>query len=222
VYFALLPWMLVLGMGAPAFYAGFGPAARIPFGWQVAIVFVLADFLSYWQHRWFHSRALWPIHAVHHSSRRLDWLSSGRFHPLNEIGVQLVNVVPVLACGFDVRTFLVLAPFTTWYVVFLHSNVRWRFGPLAYAIASPPSTAGTTRAPTKAATRTSAASWPFGTSCSERSICPTATRLRSVRTTPCRTASSGSSRTRCSRRAGSAVHEAGIANALRMAASTSS
>jgi len=137
VYFALVPLMAALGMAAPEFFRGFGPAARIPFWWQVPIVFVLADFLSYWQHRLFHTHVLWPVHAVHHSSRQLDWLSSGRFHPLNEIGVQLVNVVPVLALGFSAATFLVLAPFTTWYVVFLHANVPWTFGPLRFLVASP-------------------------------------------------------------------------------------
>lgn len=137
VYFALLPLMFALEMEAPAFFQGYGPASRIPFWLQVPIVLALADFLSYWQHRLFHTRALWPVHAVHHSSRQLDWLSSGRFHPLNEIGVQLVNVVPVLALGFHASTFFVIAPFTTWYVVFLHANVPWTFGPLRHVVASP-------------------------------------------------------------------------------------
>jgi sterol desaturase/sphingolipid hydroxylase (fatty acid hydroxylase superfamily) len=136
-YFALVPLMILLGMTAPEFFRGFGPANRIPFWWQVPIVLVLADFLSYWQHRLFHTRLLWPTHAVHHSSRQLDWLSSGRFHPLNEIGVQLITVGPVLACGFDAATFLVFAPFTTWYAVFLHSNVPWSFARLRHLIASP-------------------------------------------------------------------------------------
>lgn len=137
VYVALVPAMILLGMSAPQFFQGFGPAGRLPFWSQVPIVFVLADFLSYWQHRIFHTSALWPVHAVHHSSRRLDWLSAGRFHPLNEIGVQLVIAVPVLALGFHAATFLVLAPFTTWYAVFLHANVPWSLGPLHRVIASP-------------------------------------------------------------------------------------
>lgn len=137
VFAALVPLMLVLEMEAPAFFQGYGPASRIPFWWQVPIVLVLADFLAYWQHRLFHTRALWPIHAVHHSSKELDWLSAGRFHPLNEIGAQLVNVAPVLALGFHAGTFLVLAPFTAWYAVFLHANLGWCFGPLRFVIASP-------------------------------------------------------------------------------------
>jgi sterol desaturase/sphingolipid hydroxylase (fatty acid hydroxylase superfamily) len=136
-YFALLPVMALYAMSPQQFYSGFGPVAAIPFWWQVPIVFVGADFLSYWQHRLFHQRALWPIHAVHHSSTELDWLSSGRFHPLNEIGAQLVYVAPLLACGFHPFTFLVLAPWTTWYVVFLHANVGFDYGPLARVVASP-------------------------------------------------------------------------------------
>jgi len=136
-YYALLPVMFLYGMTAARFYSGFGPAARIPFWWQVALVFVLADLLSYWQHRLFHRPRLWPVHAVHHSSTQLDWLSSGRNHPLNEIGAQLIYVAPILACGFHPYTFLVLAPFTTWYVVLLHANLGWTFGPLRYVVATP-------------------------------------------------------------------------------------
>jgi sterol desaturase/sphingolipid hydroxylase (fatty acid hydroxylase superfamily) len=134
---ALLPVMLLYGMTAERFYRGFGLAAGIPFWWQVPVVFVLADFLSYWQHRLFHRLPLWPIHAVHHSSTELDWLSSGRFHPLNELGAQLIYVTPILACGFHLYTFLVLAPFTAWYAVLLHANVDWTFGRLRYVVASP-------------------------------------------------------------------------------------
>lgn len=136
-YFALVPLIRLSGMSASEFYSGFGPVSAIPFWWQVPIVFVLADFLSYWQHRLFHRQPLWPLHAVHHSSTQLDWLSSGRFHPLNEIGAQLVYVAPLIACGFNPFTFLALAPFTTWYVVVLHGNLGWTLGPLRRVVASP-------------------------------------------------------------------------------------
>lgn len=63
------------------FFSGFGLVAQLPFWWQVPVVFVLADFLLYWQHRLFHTQRAWPFHAVHYSSRDLDWLSenSGTF-----------------------------------------------------------------------------------------------------------------------------------------------
>jgi sterol desaturase/sphingolipid hydroxylase (fatty acid hydroxylase superfamily) len=137
IYYALAPVVAWSGMTDQEFHDGFGVAGALPFWWQVPIVFVLADFLSYWQHRFFHTSLAWSIHAVHHSSREVDWLSSGRFHPLNEIGAQLIYVTPILLLGFHPYTFLVLAPYTTWYVVFLHSNVGWTFGPLRHLVASP-------------------------------------------------------------------------------------
>jgi sterol desaturase/sphingolipid hydroxylase (fatty acid hydroxylase superfamily) len=137
LHFTLVPVMLAYGMTAEQFYRGFGPVAALPFWVQVVLVFVLADFLSYWQHRLFHRPALWSIHAVHHSSTELDWLSSGRFHPLNEIGAQLIYVTPLIACGFSPLAFLALVPFTIWYAVLLHANVRLTFGPLRYVVASP-------------------------------------------------------------------------------------
>ena len=137
VYLVLLPILTAVGARPESYYSGFGPAQQIGLPLQAAIVFVAADFLSYWQHRLFHSRLAWPVHAVHHSSSELDWLSSTRFHPLNEIGAQLIYVTPLLAMGFSPLAFVVLAPFTASYAVVLHANVRWSFGPLRYVLASP-------------------------------------------------------------------------------------
>lgn len=137
VYFVLLALLPTAQTRTEAYFAGFGPIAQLSLWWQVPIVFVVADFLSYWQHRLFHWRALWPIHAVHHSSEDLDWLSSTRFHPLNEIGAQLVYATPLLLLGFSPIAFLVQVPFTASYAVFLHANVRWSFGPFRYVVASP-------------------------------------------------------------------------------------
>jgi sterol desaturase/sphingolipid hydroxylase (fatty acid hydroxylase superfamily) len=137
VYFAVLPVFLVAGIPLSNYWSGFGPAAQLPFWLQMVLVFVVADFLSYWQHRMFHLPALWPTHAVHHSSENLDWLSSTRFHPFNEIGAQLVYVTPLIALGFSPLTFVYFAPFTASYAVFLHANVNWTYGPLRYVLASP-------------------------------------------------------------------------------------
>lgn len=137
VFFVLLPIFYLLDHPLTAYWSGFGPASELPLFAQVAIVFVAGDFLSYWQHRIFHLKPFWPIHAVHHSSENLDWLSSTRFHPFNEIGAQLIYVTPLLALGFSPLAFVVLVPFTATYAVLLHANVNWRFGPLRHVIASP-------------------------------------------------------------------------------------
>ena len=50
---------------------------------QVLFAVIIIDFISYWRHRLMHCRWLWPIHAIHHSSKRLDWLSTERFRHLD-------------------------------------------------------------------------------------------------------------------------------------------
>lgn len=137
VFFAVLPVYIVSGLSLENYWSGFGPLANLPFAAQVVMIFITADFLSYWQHRMFHTKFAWPIHAVHHSSENLDWLASTRFHPLNEIGAQLIYVAPLIAVGFSPMAFVVLAPFTASYAVILHANVNWSFGSLRYVLASP-------------------------------------------------------------------------------------
>lgn len=48
---------------------------------QFALALPLVDFVGYWRHRFMHSKFLWPFHAIHHSSKTLDWLSNERNHP---------------------------------------------------------------------------------------------------------------------------------------------
>lgn len=137
VFFLVLPVFLVGGLSLDNYWEGFGPLSRLPFAAQVAIALVVGDFLSYCQHRLFHTKAAWKIHAVHHSSEKVDWLSSVRFHPFNEIGAQVVVVAPLIAAGVSPMAFVVLVPFTSTYAVLLHANVNWSFGPLRHVVASP-------------------------------------------------------------------------------------
>lgn len=137
VFFAVLPVLLIGDLPLANYWSGFGPLSDLPFTIQVIAVFVIADFLSYWQHRIFHTKFAWPIHAVHHSSENLDWLAATRFHPLNEIGAQLIYATPLIAAGFSPMAFAVLAPFTASYAVILHANVNWSFGPFRHVFASP-------------------------------------------------------------------------------------
>lgn len=117
---------------------GLGPTLRAwPLGVQVLVGLLLVDLLGYAMHRAFHRRPLWPLHAVHHSSPRLDWLSSIRVHPLNEVLTKTVEGSTLLLVGFDPRVFAVVTPLLTVYAILLHADVRWDFGPLRRVVASP-------------------------------------------------------------------------------------
>jgi sterol desaturase/sphingolipid hydroxylase (fatty acid hydroxylase superfamily) len=110
---------------------------ELPRAAQIAIIVVGGDFLGYWLHRLFHGRRLWRFHAVHHSSRDLDWLSATRLHPVNEIVQGTLQVIPLLALGLDASAVAVFVPAMTLHAIALHANVAWSFGPLRYVIASP-------------------------------------------------------------------------------------
>ena len=118
-------------------YSGFGPLARQPLWLQALEIYLLADFLGYWTHRLFHGGRWWPFHAVHHSSEDLDWLSSVRVHPVNDLVSKFVQVSPLLLLGFNPWVTLSTAPFFTLYAIFLHARVDWDFGPLRAVIATP-------------------------------------------------------------------------------------
>lgn len=121
-----------------AFYAqGHGPLAALPFWSQVLIYLALSDLLLYFIHRVFHATDLWRYHAVHHSSRELDWTSAARFHPVNLLlGSVPVDVVLLLG-GLPPTVLTILLPFDALMAAFVHSNLNWRLGPLGYVIASP-------------------------------------------------------------------------------------
>lgn len=129
------------GEGVRAFLAHLAersPIARLPLPVQLLLGLALSDLLGYWSHRAFHRvKRLWPFHAVHHSSARLDWLAAARVHPINEIVGRIVHSVPLVFLGFDWKVFGAVAPVLTLYAVLLHADVPWSFGPFRYLIASP-------------------------------------------------------------------------------------
>jgi sterol desaturase/sphingolipid hydroxylase (fatty acid hydroxylase superfamily) len=118
-------------------FAGFGPVSRQPLWLQIIQIYALSDLIGYWTHRLFHRGRWWPFHAVHHSSEDLDWLSSVRVHPVNDLVSKLLQVTPLLLLGFNPFATLSAAPFFTLYAILLHADVNWDFGPLRGVIASP-------------------------------------------------------------------------------------
>ena len=112
--------------------------AALPWGVQLVLLLLVADLCGYASHRWLHaSRRLWPIHAVHHSSTQVDWLSAGRVHPLNDVVTRLAQSVPIVLVGFDPAIVAAYVPLLIFYAVLVHANVGWTFGPLRYVLASP-------------------------------------------------------------------------------------
>ena len=122
---------------------GIGPlvqgrwSSELPLGTQTLLVLLASDFTGYWLHRLFHRGRLWPFHAVHHSSERLDWLAAARVHPVNELVTRIAQAAMLLVLGFDVRVVAAVVPLFSIHALFIHSAVPWDFGPMRYILTSP-------------------------------------------------------------------------------------
>ena len=117
--------------------AGYGWAAGLPLWAQVALILVVTDFGQYWMHRLLHGRALWPFHAVHHSSRNVDWTTTYRMHPVNWLLYIASLAVLTRLMGFSPAAFAAIAPINLVVGGLVHANLNWTFGPFRYVIASP-------------------------------------------------------------------------------------
>ncbi len=117
--------------------AGWGAVGRQPLWLQAIEVLVLADLIFYWTHRLFHTTRMWPFHAVHHSSEHLDWVSSMRFHPVNDIVSRVFQAVPLVLLGFAPAAVVCAIPVVVSFIVVTHANVPWTWGPLRNVFVSP-------------------------------------------------------------------------------------
>jgi sterol desaturase/sphingolipid hydroxylase (fatty acid hydroxylase superfamily) len=116
---------------------GWGPIGRQPLWLQAGEALMLADLIFYWTHRMFHTTRLWPFHAVHHSSERLDWLSSMRFHPVNDVVSRVAQAVPLVLLGFAPLAVVCAIPVVVVFIVVAHADVPWTWGPLKHVLVSP-------------------------------------------------------------------------------------
>ena len=104
---------------------------------RLLVGFVLFDVSIYWAHRFSHEVPfLWRFHAIHHSTRQLDWVSGFRNHPLDGAFFAPAFVLLVTS-GFAPRFAGALAVIQIASGLFLHANVRWRWRPLQKLVITP-------------------------------------------------------------------------------------
>jgi sterol desaturase/sphingolipid hydroxylase (fatty acid hydroxylase superfamily) len=105
---------------------------------QTSEAFVLAGLSGYWAHRATHRvPVLWKFHRVHHSVTEMDWLAAGRLHPVDQAFTRSCTVLPLVALGFTKGVLGAFVVLITFQALFIHANVRFRFGPLRWIVATP-------------------------------------------------------------------------------------
>ena len=110
----------------------------LPLWIQLPLILLVADLAQYWSHRLMHTVPwLWRVHAVHHSSRDMDWLASSRLH-LGEIMITRTCVLmPIFILGFAPVAIMIYVVYIGLHAIFVHANVRLTFGPLRHVLVTP-------------------------------------------------------------------------------------
>jgi len=112
--------------------------AAQPVALQFAEILFTVDFMTYWVHRAFHNTPwLWNFHAIHHSSRQLDWLAGSRMHIVDVLVTRAAAFIPVFVLGFAPAALYAYLVFVSFHAVYIHANVRWRWPGLRWVIATP-------------------------------------------------------------------------------------
>jgi lathosterol oxidase len=70
---------------------------RLPWPVQFLLAVLVADLCEYWIHRAFHQVPfLWGFHAIHHSSKALDWIAGSRAHLVEDVIVRGGMLIPMM------------------------------------------------------------------------------------------------------------------------------
>jgi len=112
--------------------------AAQPLALQLVEILLVVDLATYWIHRAFHQVPwLWSFHAIHHSSRAMDWLAGSRIHPVDVVVTRAVAFLPVFILGFAPAALYAYLVFVSFHAVFIHANVRWRFPGVRWLVTTP-------------------------------------------------------------------------------------
>ena len=126
-FLVLLPAIqAVKYLGVPALQA---LITRMPWFLQFFLAVVVADVAEYFIHLAFHKiPLLWRFHAVHHSSKTLDWISGSRSHFIDDTLVRAFIIIPLML-GFSQSIIMAYLIFVAFHATWSHCNfapsVKW-------------------------------------------------------------------------------------------------
>ena len=148
LWFATFPLLIILlrtpieeGLKA-VFGEGTHLLADLPVVAQFLIVILASDFIA-WASHWVRHRVpmFWEFHKIHHSQTQLNYFTSLRLHPGDQVINTLIRFLPFTLLGLEIGlpAFLVWSTILRIYEMFVHSNIKTNLGWLRYIIVTPQS-----------------------------------------------------------------------------------
>ncbi|NOX45910.1 MAG: sterol desaturase family protein [Chlorobi bacterium] len=112
--------------------------AALPAVVQLAILFVLKDFIQWNIHRLLHrSSFLWEFHKVHHSVKQMGFAAHLRYHWMENLIYKSIQYIPLGMIGFGLIDFFMIDLIAIAIGHFNHSNFKLNLGPLKYVFNNP-------------------------------------------------------------------------------------
>ncbi len=99
----------------------------LPYALQVFGYFWAYTFFDYWTHRLDHSKAFWPLHRFHHSTRDFCVITTLRAHPADFTALFLINL-PMAILGAPVEVMITVNLIVTIIGLLIHSSIDSNWG----------------------------------------------------------------------------------------------
>jgi sterol desaturase/sphingolipid hydroxylase (fatty acid hydroxylase superfamily) len=117
----------------------FPTLAEWPLWIQVVLAVWVYDFVVYWRHRLEHQFfLLWPIHAVHHTTTKVDVFTTTRLHPLELMAGGILNMWVTAKFGVSPEAASIGFMLYLNHNYYVHTNVKLVYpGFLKYIFVSP-------------------------------------------------------------------------------------
>jgi len=126
-FLILLPaTQLTTYLGLPGLLEATG---RLPLLVQFFLAVLVADLAEYAIHRALHQVPfLWRFHAIHHSSKALDWIAGSRAHIVDDLlirGLMLIPMMFIFSHGIIVAYLLFVTIHATWTHCNFGPSIKW-------------------------------------------------------------------------------------------------
>ena len=102
----------------------YGPLVGAPAWIAAPLLYLGMTFFNYWNHRLLHTRALWRLHAVHHSAIEFTIGTAARISPMEAMLIAVPQAIPAALLGASPDAIVIASMVASFESLWTHSNLR--------------------------------------------------------------------------------------------------